>query len=443
MFSRTIAALAVTTLAFIAGAPAEGGIVPKGQRDEGAREVEAPDASLAAVALLPPDVRTLVLEAALHPDLLEALALLNASTSRQMSELTADLPDAQQGMAWLLLAHPELVDALVSVATRPGALRVLLAAHPEPVSEAARSLLRDDPKLVREIFALESRAADHFDALLGHRSLETQHTFRQLLDEPRALSLVMTEQALLRSLGVLYRHDAVATHRALDQISQASLAEHASALPGWESTRAVETHTTLVGEGDRIAVVESVRMVDDAPLRDSEAVGTSSAPADAAEISSIGTPRRAPSVSVWLGGCASRGAGFATSGLGGTVAVRGPRTAPASTGAASSRVWSTARQARGQSVVVWPRGGPGEARTETRRSHSRGSISYSRDSRRYESGRRVTRMPARGVMRSEVVARSPRTPSRFGSVPSRQSMKVSRSKPGRGSGALRGRRGRR
>jgi hypothetical protein len=62
-----------------------------------------------------------------------------------MGELTADLPDAQQGMAWLLLAHPELVDALVSVATRPGALRVLLAAHPEPVSEAARSLLRDDP----------------------------------------------------------------------------------------------------------------------------------------------------------------------------------------------------------------------------------------------------------------------------------------------------------
>lgn len=352
MIGRAIATVVVTTLAILAGAPALGGISLIGERDGASRAAEGA-APLESIALLPSESRTLVLEASLHPDLLEALAALHGSTNRQLSELTSDLSDQHRQMAWLILAHPELVSALTSAAMQPGPLLELLSEHPEPVAAAGRTLLRENPELVREISALQSRASTHFESLLERRSLTTQITYRRLLAEPRALSLVVTQQGLLRSLGVLYRNDAAATRLALDQIAEQKIAEHADVLPGWQSARAAPATRSPSGAQETL-LVETTDSVRIATTRQADAEGESG---EATLVASVVTTDLPPPASIWLGGCATTPAG-SSSGAGRYASgAPAPRPPVVRTSTVRRR---PQRPIGGGSVVVWPR--PGSTR---------------------------------------------------------------------------------
>lgn len=251
------ARLALAVLVTFVSSPAIAGIAVSA-----AEEARPSDPTgLEALALLPPESRAVLLEAAVETELLASLADLQRQSGERFGVVLSGFTPEQQILAWQIVGFPELVDALLS-ARSVEEVESILAEHGGALAFAAGELATTERAVLRAVALLRDQTEHEFELLVGDRALGVQATFRALVMDSNALALLDRDPEFVASVGALYRRDPAATLRALDDLADEALARYASVLPGWEGEREDEEPPSVPPAGGAEGVVAASTAVD-------------------------------------------------------------------------------------------------------------------------------------------------------------------------------------
>lgn len=238
---RWIGAALLTLPLLWAGVGARAGIVVK---DSGSAASAAPEvapstpeedrAALEALSLYPEETRRAALEASLHFRLIQRIGEIQTRSSAAFGKRIARAAPEEQVDLWELTRFPGLVEGLVAAGPQSDEeISALLEAYPEEIRGLALEYAREHFELLAAIYAIRLQAETEFDALLEGYPLETQATFRTLVEQPDLLGLLTANQELMRTLGDIYRRDPAATLAELARIGDWAARRNEQAFASW------------------------------------------------------------------------------------------------------------------------------------------------------------------------------------------------------------------
>ncbi len=171
---------------------------------------------LQAIAELPPGLLEAALVAARRPELLVRVPAWRSEFEVRLGGLLFGLEAAAAARLERLAAHPDLVAALLS---RQGpALEQALDAYPAELQQSARDAVRFQQPQLRELLALQERAAARAEAALAELAAEERAAFARVLDEPGLSALLLDQLRAAQLLAAAHALDAAGTASELARI---------------------------------------------------------------------------------------------------------------------------------------------------------------------------------------------------------------------------------
>jgi len=166
-------------------------------------------------------LRDAVLKASLHPDALVETQRIQEQSSASFRDRISKLDKKQQEQMWEIVREPGLL-AELATENRPSRseLDAIAARYPESLASAIRTFGSDHHDLVVDIAEVHQHARDRFDVAVADLDADTQQAFRDLVDQPELMSVLVRRVNLVVRLGDSYRKNPNDTRSYLTAIAQ-------------------------------------------------------------------------------------------------------------------------------------------------------------------------------------------------------------------------------
>ena len=204
------------------------GGVALGQLEALEKRLDEGPGGIKAIALYPEPIRSAILEASLHPELVVKAAVLQAESSETFSALLADYPQEAQEAIWDLVRFSGLVEKLVEgdIKTKVQ-IRRILESYPEEIHKTAMEYGRKEYDLLVEIRDLNRSTEEAFEALLQGYPERAQISFRELSRHPEVMTILSEDLSLTVLLGDAYRRDLEGVKKRAAELNLEVAAEYA------------------------------------------------------------------------------------------------------------------------------------------------------------------------------------------------------------------------
>lgn len=188
-------------------------------------------AGIEAIALYPEPIRTAILEASAHPELIIKVASLQQSSSEKFEGIMSSLEREDQEAVWDLTRFPALVEALVEgdIKTKKR-IRQILADYPEEIHETALKYGRTEYDLLADMQHLDEAAGKQFEGLIGSYPPATQNSYRTLVGHPEIMSILAEDISMTVLLGDAYKNDPEGVQARAAELNLKLAREHAEDL---------------------------------------------------------------------------------------------------------------------------------------------------------------------------------------------------------------------
>src|SRR5262249_46507143 len=213
---------------------------------------EADRKAIETIAAQPEHLRDSVLKASLHVDALVETQRIQEQSSASFQERIGKLDRKQQEQMWDLVREPGLLDELATEETPDrDQLDEIAARHPEKLSPAIHEFGAEHHEMLVEIAEIHHRASDRFDAAIADLDPEPQQAFRNLVDEPELLSVLVRRVNLVVRLGDSYRQDPKTTRSYLSALAEDVARRNADSEKEWK--KRIESDPKAAEELDEAA----------------------------------------------------------------------------------------------------------------------------------------------------------------------------------------------
>jgi len=198
-----------------------------------AQAIEADNAAIEAIALYPEQIRTAILEASLHPELIVRVASLQEAASASFDGLLAEYPRDQQEAIWNLTRFPGLIEKLVEGdIKKKSQIQRILSHYPQSIHQTALAYGRAEYDLLAEIHKLNADTHLQFESLVEKYPEASRRAYGQLLQHPEILSLLEEDLSLTVLLGDAYEKDPEGVNALAADLNLRLASEHAAGLSG-------------------------------------------------------------------------------------------------------------------------------------------------------------------------------------------------------------------
>ena len=196
---------------------------------------EADRKALETIASHPESTRESVLKASLHVDALVETQRIQEQSSASFQDRLGKLDKKQQEQIWEIVREPGLLDELATD-ERPSRseLDEIAKRHPESLAPAIRSVGAKHHDLLVDIAEIHHRANERFDVAVADLDPEAQQAFRDLVDKPELLSVLVRRVNLVVRLGDSYRKNPKDTRTYLAALSDDVAKRNAAAEKAWK-----------------------------------------------------------------------------------------------------------------------------------------------------------------------------------------------------------------
>ncbi|MGH7336481.1 MAG: hypothetical protein ACREI7_02780, partial [Myxococcota bacterium] len=195
---------------------------------------EADRKALETIASYPESTRESVLKASIHVDALVETQRIQEQSSASFQDRIGKLDKKQQEQIWEIVREPGLLDELATE-ERPSRseLAEIAERHPESLRPAIRSVGAKHHDMLVDIAEIHHRANERFDVAISDLDPESQQAFRDLLDKPELLSVLVRRVNLVVRLGDSYRRHPRDTRSYLSALAADVAQRNAAAEKEW------------------------------------------------------------------------------------------------------------------------------------------------------------------------------------------------------------------
>jgi hypothetical protein len=211
---------------------------------------EADRKALETIASHDERLRDAVLEASLHIDELVETQRIQEQSSASFQERIAKLDKKQQEQVWEIVREPGLLDELASEDPPSSSeLDEIAARHPESLAPAIRTFGTKHHDVLVDVARIHHRARERFDVAISDLDADTQQVFRDLVDQPELLSVLVHRVNLVVRLGDSYRKNPNDTRKYLTALAADVAKRNAAAEEEWK--RRIESDPKAAEEAAR------------------------------------------------------------------------------------------------------------------------------------------------------------------------------------------------
>jgi len=213
---------------------------------------EADRKALETIAAQPEHLRDAALKASLHVDALVETQRIQEQSSASFQERIGKLDKNQQEQIWNIVREPGLLDELATE-EKPSSSQLdeIAKRHPESLASAIRANGAKQHDLFVDVAQIHRRAAERFDAAISDLDADTQQAFRDLVDKPDLLSVLVKRVNLVVKLGDSYRKNPKDTRSYLTAFAKDVEKRDAAAAKEWKEK--IESDPKASAELDQAA----------------------------------------------------------------------------------------------------------------------------------------------------------------------------------------------
>src|SRR5215813_10945466 len=182
---------------------------------------EADRKAIETIAAQPEHLRDAALKASLHVDALVETQRIQEQSSASFQERIGKLDRKEQEQIWEIVREPRLLDELATEETPSRSqLDEIAGRHPEKLADAIRANGARHHDLFVDVAQIHRRASERFDAAISDLDADTQQAFRDLVDQPELLSVLVRRVNLVVKLGDSYRKNPKDTRNYLASVAK-------------------------------------------------------------------------------------------------------------------------------------------------------------------------------------------------------------------------------
>jgi hypothetical protein len=191
--------------------------------------------ALETIASYDPPLRDAALKASLHVDALVETQRIQERSSASFQDRIRKLDRKQQEQVWDLVREPGLLDELATEDPPSSAeLDEIASHHPEKLAPAIHSFGEEHHDVLVDVAHIHRDARDRFDNAIGDLDKDTQQAFRDLVDHPELLSVLVQRVNLVVRLGDSYRKNPNDTRKYLSSLADDVAKRNAAAQEEWK-----------------------------------------------------------------------------------------------------------------------------------------------------------------------------------------------------------------
>ncbi len=180
-------------------------------------------------------LRDAVLKASLHVDALVETQRIQEQSSASFQDRIGKLDKKQQEQIWEIVREPGLLDELVTEkAPSASELDAIAERYPESLAPAIRTSGAKHHDLLVDVAKIHRRASERFDVAITDLDRETQQAFRDLVDQPELMSVLVRRVNLVVRLGDSYRKNPNSTRTYLSDLAADVAKRKAASQKEWQ-----------------------------------------------------------------------------------------------------------------------------------------------------------------------------------------------------------------
>jgi hypothetical protein len=197
-------------------------------------------------------LRDAVLKASLHVDALVETQRIQERSSASFQDRISKLDKKQQEQIWEIVREPGLLDELTADG-RPGSAQLdeIAERHPESLSPAIHDFGTKQHDLLVDVADIHSQARSRFDVAISKLDADSQQAFRDLVDHPELLSVLVHRVNVVVRLGDSYRKNPNDTRKYLSALADDVAKRNAADREEWK--KRIENDPNAAKEIDEAA----------------------------------------------------------------------------------------------------------------------------------------------------------------------------------------------
>jgi hypothetical protein len=176
--------------------------------------------ALHALALYPENIRTVIYEACVYPELLVRLGTIQKNTASSFQNIVSGLSREQQEEIWDLTRYPGLIGKLAEGGRKSEKeIKSILVSYPEEIHETARSYGRNEYPLLVRINDLDKESEKYFEDAIKEYPEPTKKAYRELVNYPEVISILNENLKLTILVGNIYKRNPKLVKQHMDALS--------------------------------------------------------------------------------------------------------------------------------------------------------------------------------------------------------------------------------
>jgi hypothetical protein len=189
-----------------------------------------------ALALYPPEIRSAILNASMHPEVIVKLDHVRENTREEFVGMIQNLSADNQQNIYDLARYDGLIDRLAEGKGRRSEEEIgeILKDYPQEIHETANRFNRNHTRLLKRISELNTTADENFNNILNGYNEEIKKAYQTLIKFPEILEILSDNMKLTVVLGDFYRREPRAVVQKLDSLNLEVARAHARESEEWK-----------------------------------------------------------------------------------------------------------------------------------------------------------------------------------------------------------------
>lgn len=192
--------------------------------------------AIEAIALYPEKERSMILDAAQHPEVLVRLENMQAKSASDFRNLIGYLPEEDQKKVYNISRFPVLMYMITEGGKKKSSQRLneVLADYPDEIASDVRYLHDQHFDLLAQVHQLYVESDTAFKDALNSYPADIQKTYKELIGLPEIMMIMSNNLNMTVLLGDLYRNNPEKIKNELDSLNVVVAEKKAKELNDWK-----------------------------------------------------------------------------------------------------------------------------------------------------------------------------------------------------------------
>jgi hypothetical protein len=192
-------------------------------------------AAINSLAMYPDSIRRNILEACMYPAAIVNIATLQKNSSAQFSSIINGYNKDEQENLYNLARYPNLISALVQGGKKSTEqINAIIVDFPNEIHATALSYGKSNYETLKKIDELQQQTNAQFEQTISDLPVNTQSSFRSLIQMPEVISLLNDHLELTVRVGDHYKRNPQRVLHKLDSANLAETSQHAEDSADWQ-----------------------------------------------------------------------------------------------------------------------------------------------------------------------------------------------------------------